>query len=67
MCQQPAPPSALLVRAAFNGNVYGRDYLTLRVGDHVLPRQAPADPEGWVYGLVLETNVAGWYPPQYAV
>ena len=62
-----APPPPTVVRATFDGAEYGRDYLQMKKGHHVILRTPPngVPAEGWAYGLLLETNVSGWFPPSY--
>ena len=70
MPQRPPPPlpSPLVVRAAFAGSEYGVGYLVMDKGEHIILRSPPdgTAAEGWAYGLLLERNTFGWFPPSYA-
>jgi len=65
----PRPAPAKRVLWDFDGGLYGREYLTLRVGDAIISRQPPelVEKQGWEYGLLLGTrSCCGWYPPTFA-
>ena len=64
----PPPPPLLVTIAKFEGRNYGAEYLNFAKAQQIMARQAPkgCDPEGWAYGVLMDTGALGWYPPAYA-
>ena len=50
--------------AAFDGELYGDDYLVLHPGVVVAAAAPPCEPEGWAFGA-LANGSCGWFPPSY--
>ena len=64
----PPPPQPILTTiAAFDGDCWGGEYLKFEPNNHIIHRSAPSgvDPQGWSYGLHLESNLMGWFPETY--
>ena len=58
------------IQAAFDGRVYGNDYLILDEGAQVLPLEHPQADGWWAYGEQAsggtgEKRIQGWYPKKF--
>ncbi len=54
--------------AAFSGPDFGPEYLSFAIGDTVLVSDYPGqdvDPQGWAWGTLQSSGIAGWFPPSY--
>ena len=65
----PPPPPLPEYVAIFNfdGSQYGPEYLSLAVGERLVPQQPPpsVDAGGWMYGRTV--TGLGWCPPKYVI
>ena len=49
--------------AAFDGQRYGREYMSLQQGQEVTMENCC--PDGWAYGTIPNTNAKGWFPKSH--